>query len=454
MPYRDYIGSHLEMLDVATGVPTDHLQLDGAVRGAQLDARRQGAHLQHERTRRRAGRLYRFDLATRRPTLIDTGFATATTTTTCCRSTARCSASAIRARHGSRSTIYTVPVGGGTPKQITPRRRRICTAGRRTASTWSTPAAREQTTSTSTGSRPTAAAPEVSLTDAGARRRPGVHAGRQVHLLQLDADRPDADLADEARRRASRSRSRTTSFNNWFPHISPDGKWIAIICFGRTSTPTIIRSTNTCYLRLMPVAGGAAEGDRLRLRRAGHDQRALVVARQPDARVRGNTDIPGTRAGAGVLAWARFEGKRASLRQFAASGAGAAARLHRCPRRLAASSMEDAAPLSAGRRRRQPRHRSICRCSDLLISRIAFSCPGDKPRLIPCFTPAPDHVDNGRTRSSSGGLQGVRRECPRVQPGVPIRASEPHARSRSLQLNAQRCCANQGRSDECRPPRG
>ena len=37
-----------------------------------------------------------------------------------CRSTARCSASAIRARRpGGRSTVYTVPVGGGTPKRIT-----------------------------------------------------------------------------------------------------------------------------------------------------------------------------------------------------------------------------------------------------------------------------------------------------------------------------------------------
>ena len=36
-------------------------------------------------------------------------------------------------------------------------------------------------------------------------------------------------------------------FNNWFPHISPDGQWIAFISFPRTSTRTTIRTTSACY---------------------------------------------------------------------------------------------------------------------------------------------------------------------------------------------------------------
>lgn len=46
-------------------------------------------------------------------------------------------------------------------------------------------------------------------------------------------------------------------YNNWFPHISPDGKWIAFISF----EPTIELNSHPSYkrvmLRLMPTSGGA-----------------------------------------------------------------------------------------------------------------------------------------------------------------------------------------------------
>lgn len=46
-------------------------------------------------------------------------------------------------------------------------------------------------------------------------------------------------------------------YNNWFPHISPDGKWIVILSF----PPTILSSDHPFYkrvmLRLMPAGGGA-----------------------------------------------------------------------------------------------------------------------------------------------------------------------------------------------------
>ncbi len=46
------------------------------------------------------------------------------------------------------------------------------------------------------------------------------------------------------------------NYNNWFPHISPDGKWIAFISF----PPDIDKNSHPSYkrvmLRLMPVSGG------------------------------------------------------------------------------------------------------------------------------------------------------------------------------------------------------
>ena len=46
-------------------------------------------------------------------------------------------------------------------------------------------------------------------------------------------------------------------YNNWFPHISPDGQWIAIISFSKDVTPTDHPYYKRVYLRLMPVTGGA-----------------------------------------------------------------------------------------------------------------------------------------------------------------------------------------------------
>ena len=45
---------------------------------------------------------------------------------------------------------------------------------------------------------------------------------------------------------ATRSRSPTTQFNNWFPHVSPDGKWIVFLSYGQDVAPAITRTTSTC----------------------------------------------------------------------------------------------------------------------------------------------------------------------------------------------------------------
>ncbi len=46
-------------------------------------------------------------------------------------------------------------------------------------------------------------------------------------------------------------------YHNWFPHISPDGKWIAFISFPTNIDPDSHPSYKRVMLRLMPAAGGA-----------------------------------------------------------------------------------------------------------------------------------------------------------------------------------------------------
>jgi Tol biopolymer transport system component len=45
-------------------------------------------------------------------------------------------------------------------------------------------------------------------------------------------------------------------YNNWFPHISPDGKWIAMISYGDGIEPADHPYYKHVYLRLMPIEGG------------------------------------------------------------------------------------------------------------------------------------------------------------------------------------------------------
>ncbi|MDX5479092.1 MAG: hypothetical protein LPJ98_11615, partial [Cyclobacteriaceae bacterium] len=46
-------------------------------------------------------------------------------------------------------------------------------------------------------------------------------------------------------------------YNNWFPHISPDGKWIAYIAFPEDIPRNSHPSYKRVELKLMPTSGGA-----------------------------------------------------------------------------------------------------------------------------------------------------------------------------------------------------
>src|SRR4029079_449535 len=75
VPYRDYIGSQLEILDVASGRrPLVHSAAD-PLEAPNRDRERRALTDNTSGRVEGRGRLFRFDLASRQPTLIDTGFA-------------------------------------------------------------------------------------------------------------------------------------------------------------------------------------------------------------------------------------------------------------------------------------------------------------------------------------------------------------------------------------------
>ena len=124
---------------------------------------------------------------------------------------------------------------------------------------------------------------EINLTNTpGLDDGPGSQPRRQVDVFQFRALGPDADLAHDAADGKNEASERVTNdhkFNDWFPHFSPDGKWIVIISYGLD----IAADGSSVLQALLPAAdaGGrqrAAEGDRVRVRRTGDDQCAVVVS--------------------------------------------------------------------------------------------------------------------------------------------------------------------------------
>jgi len=155
-----------------------------------------------------------------------------------------------------RSTIFTVPVGGGRPKRITPLspsylhgwspdgKFLVYTGGRNDEyDVYKIP---------SDGS-----GPEINLTstkglDDGPEYSPdgkyiyfnSARSGTmQVWRMKPDGADPEPVTSDD--------------YNNWFPHLSPDGRWIAFLSFPKEVSPSDHPYYKQVYLRLVSAAGGA-----------------------------------------------------------------------------------------------------------------------------------------------------------------------------------------------------
>lgn len=156
------------------------------------------------------------------------------------------------------STIYVLPIQGGTPKQIT----------RETPSYWHGWAPNNQEV-VFVGKRGGGASyhifrasikdgKETQLTSFESAHVDGpeyspdgkyiYYNGNQSGTMQIWRMKPDGTGHEQLT---------FDQYNNWFPHISPDGKWIAFISFPETIPVDAHPSYQRVMLRLMPVSGGA-----------------------------------------------------------------------------------------------------------------------------------------------------------------------------------------------------
>jgi Tol biopolymer transport system component len=257
VPYKDYIGSVLEILDVHSGTlekihesaqpfEAPNWTTDGSALIYNVSGRAEGW-----------GKLNRFDLATKIPSLINTEPNTKNNNDHVLSfDGTMLGISDQSAGHGGASRIFTVPVGGGTPKQITSNtpsylhgwspdgKWLVFTGGR------SNKFDIYKIASDGSGE-------EIRLTDSvGLNDGPEfTPEGNYIYFnssrtgkMQIWRMKPDGSAPEQIT---------NDQYNNWFPHISPDGKWTVIISFPEDINPAEHPYYKQCYLRLLPIEGGA-----------------------------------------------------------------------------------------------------------------------------------------------------------------------------------------------------
>jgi TolB protein len=159
---------------------------------------------------------------------------------------------------GGGSTVYVVPLRGGVPKMITentpsywhgwaPNNKEVVYVAQRNG----IPIYNIYKNSIKGGK-------EVALTN----NKAGEHVdgceyspdgkyiyynGSHTGTMQIWRMKPDG---------TDREQLTSDKYNNWFPHVSPDGKWIVLISFNPDVNPNDHPSYKPVMLRLMPASGG------------------------------------------------------------------------------------------------------------------------------------------------------------------------------------------------------
>lgn len=250
VPYKQYLASNLEVLDVKTGgreiVYTD----PGSIQAPNWTP--DGKTLLYNRE----GLIYTFDLKTRKPKVLDTGNVDKNNNDHVLSfdgSLLGLSSTGPDPNLGS--LIYTVPITGGQPKLITP-------VGPSYLHGWS-PDGRFLVFTGSRNNefdiyRVTAnGGPELRLTDAK-----GLDDGPEYspdgQYIYFNSNRTGNMLIYRMKADGTEQTALTDGpFHDWFPHVSPDGKWLIFLSFLREEVKSGDHPFyKHVYLRMMPVSGG------------------------------------------------------------------------------------------------------------------------------------------------------------------------------------------------------
>jgi Tol biopolymer transport system component len=252
VPYRDYLGSAIEILDIDNGNSKIIYQIPKSLQAPNWT--QDGKSLIYNRD----GILYNFDLASGTPKPINTGIANKNNNDHVISFDGKMLAISSQNGEKGASVGFTVPIGGGEAKQITP-------IGPSYMHGWSPDGkwivfCGDRNNEYDVYRIPSTGGPEERLTntpglDDGPEYSPdgkyiyfnSVRSGlMQVYRMKADGTEQTQLTNDD--------------FNNWFPHISPDGKWIVYITFLKDEVaPGDHPFYKHVYLRIMPANGGPSK---------------------------------------------------------------------------------------------------------------------------------------------------------------------------------------------------
>lgn len=248
VPYRDYIGSNLEILDVESGNRKIIYREPGSIQAPNWTP--DGKALIYNG----GGRLYRFDLARKVPVVIDTGFATSNNNDHVLSFGGKVIGISNHSKEDqNKSIIYTLPVLGGVPKRVTSK-------GPSYLHGWSPDGKFLIYTGERNGDFDiykisVQGGEEIRLTtakglDDGPEYSPD---GKYIYFnsarggtTQIWRMKPDG---------SDQQQITSDEYNNWFPHISPDGKRIVFLSFPKEVAPGDHPFYKRVYLRLMSIEG-------------------------------------------------------------------------------------------------------------------------------------------------------------------------------------------------------
>jgi Tol biopolymer transport system component len=249
VPYRDYLGSLLEILDVETGERTVIGSAAGSWQAPNWTP--DGQHLIYNAD----GKLYTFDLETRTSRLLNTDFAQKNNNDHVLSfDGTQLGISHHAAEAGGKSLIYTLPVEGGTPTRVTSQgpsylhgwspdgKYLIYTAERKGKFNLYRIAV--------DGGKETQLTQTQGLDDGSEYAPDGQHIyfnSARTGTMQLW--RMNADGSDQ-------TQLTFDALNDWFPHVSPDQKRLVFISFGAEVPAEAHPFYQQVYLRLMPIEGG------------------------------------------------------------------------------------------------------------------------------------------------------------------------------------------------------
>jgi len=248
--YREYLGSSIEILDVTTGKREIIYNSPKSLQAPNWTVDNKSLIYNSE------GLMYNFDLAKRTPKLINTGNVKNNNNDHVLSFDGKMLGLSSGIPELGGSIVWTVPVSGGTPKQITPK-------GPSYLHGWSP----DSKNLIFTGERnkefdiyrvPSNGGPEVRLTtakglDDGSEYTPD---GKYIYFNSnrtgtMQIWRMKADGSEQE------AVTTTNEFQDWFPHISPDGKSIVFLSFLKEEVNANDHPFyKHVYLRMLPITGG------------------------------------------------------------------------------------------------------------------------------------------------------------------------------------------------------